>query len=122
MGGWLRIIWSDVLDDARHAVRMLARNRAFTVVVAALGLGIGATTAIFTVVNSVLLRPLGYRDAGRIVNIATRWRNRGTLTPRMTGGDLVDVAGEAGDFSAFSSHFGGEVGVQVGGGGEVTGV
>src|ERR1035438_3563766 len=117
------MILSDAFDDARHAGRMLARNGAFTaVVVAALGLGIGATTAIFTVVNSVLLRPLEYRDAGRIVNVATRWKNRSTLTPRMTGGDLVDVAGQASDFSAFSSYFGGEVGVQVGGRGEFTGV
>src|ERR1017187_9099123 len=123
MGRRLRIILSDVVDDARHAVRMLARNRAFTVVVvAALALGIGATTAIFTVVNSVLLRPLRYRDAGRIVSVATRWKGRSTLTPRMTGGDLVDVAIEASDFSAFSSYFGGEVGVQVGGRGEFTGV
>src|ERR1039457_3266656 len=123
MGLWLRNIWSDGADDAHHAVRMLARNRGFTaVVVAARGLGIGATTAIFTVVDSVLLQPLRYRDAGRIVNVATRWKNRSTLTPRMTGGDLVDVAIEAGDFSAFSSYFGGEVGVQVGGRGEFTGV
>src|ERR1039458_7331279 len=123
MGGWLRMILSDVVNDARHAARMLARNRAFTVVVvAALALGIGATTTIFTVVNGVLLQPLRYRDAGRIVNVATRWKNRSTLTPRMTGGDLVDVAGEASDFSAFSSYFGGEVGVQVGGRGEFTGV
>jgi|SRR5271157_2142760 len=123
MGRWVRIILSDILDDTRHAMRMLVRNGAFTaMVVVALGLGIGATTAIFTVVNSVLLQPLRYRDAGRIVNIATRWRNRSTLTPRMTGGDLVDVAIEASDFSTFSSYFGGEVGVQVGGRGEFTGV
>jgi len=123
MGRWLRIILSNAVDDARHAVRMLARHRGFTaVVVAALALGIGATTAIFTVVNSVLLQPLRYRDAGRIVTVATRWKNHSTLTPRMTGGDLVDVAGEASDFSAFSSYFGGEVGVQVGGRGEFTGV
>ena len=123
MGLWPRNILSDIADDARHAVHMLARNRGFTaVVVAALALGIGATTAIFTVVNSVLLQPLRYRDAGRIVNVATRWKGRSTLTPRMTGGDLVDVAIEASDFSAFSSYFGGEVGVQVGGRGEFTGV
>src|ERR1017187_10445613 len=123
MGHWLGIILSDIADDARHAVRMLARNRGFTaVVVAALALGIGATTAIFTVVNRVLLQPLRYRDAGRIVTVVTRWKNRITITPRMTGGDLLDVAGEASDFSAFSSYFGGDVGVQVGGRGEFTGV
>ena len=109
--------------DARHGLRMLTRNRGITaVVVLALALGIGATTAIFTVVNSVLLEPLRYRDAGRIVSVVTKWRNRATIIPRVTGGDLVDVREQSGVFDAFSEYFGGEVGVQLGGRGEFTGV
>src|SRR5215210_2145280 len=58
------------LQDVRYGVRMLARNKAFTVVaVLTLALGIGANTAIFSVVNDLLLRPLPYSDADRVVMV-----------------------------------------------------
>ena len=57
-----------IAQDIRYGVRMLAKHRGFTsVAVITLALGIGANTAIFSVVNELLLRPLGYRDAERIV-------------------------------------------------------
>ncbi|HWE85027.1 MAG TPA: ABC transporter permease [Terracidiphilus sp.] len=59
-------IWADM----RYAVRQMRRNPGFAAVsVGTLALGIGAATALFTVVDHVLLRPVMYRDAGRLVQI-----------------------------------------------------
>jgi predicted permease len=97
--------WLDeARQDARYALRTLVRNPGFTlVVVLTLALGIGANTAIFSVVNAVLLRPLPYRDAGRIM---TLWQANAKSGEREEGaapGNFIDWRRETSAFTAMAA-------------------
>ena len=66
------------MNDLRHAIRALLKNPGFTAVaVLTLALGIGTNTAIFSVVDAVLLRPLPFPDADRLVTILRTWQRDG---------------------------------------------
>ncbi len=79
--------------EIRYALRQLRRAPGFAcTVIATLALGIGLNAAIFTVVDCVLLRPLGYRDAGRIVALQTHFPEEGRSIPRLGGDDYRDLA------------------------------
>lgn len=81
--GWLETLWQDL----RYVLRMLARNRGFATVAAlTMALGIGANTAIFSVVNAVLFRPLPFKDPGRLVVVWENNRRKG-LDRRPVEGD-----------------------------------
>ncbi len=69
--GWRR--WEAFRQDARQAMRLLRKSPGFAfTAVTTLALAIGATTAMFTIVDSVLLQPLSYRDSGQLVTIWER--------------------------------------------------
>lgn len=86
MWGWS---WVDrLLQDLRYAVRQMRRSPGFAAtVIGALALGIGAAAAMFTVVDHVLLRPLPYRDAGRLVAI----QERGARDSGRSGAPWLDI-------------------------------
>jgi hypothetical protein len=68
---WTRLWLERLRQDIRFAVRMLRRNPGFSAVtLIVLAMGIGATTAMFSIVNSVLFRPLPFREPDRLVSLA----------------------------------------------------
>ena len=91
-------------QDLRYAFRALRRSPAYTLAaVVTLGLGIGATTTIFTVVNSVLLRPLPYADPGRLANIWNDLGEGAQSLPAVSPADFRDYQRRSRTFEAFAA-------------------
>src|SRR5690242_4736567 len=103
--------------DVRYALRMLRSNPGFTAIaVAALALGIGANTAIFTVVNSVLLQPLPYPEPDRIMAVGRAY-NGDTTEVSSSNSIPKYMAWRQNDVFAALTLFGqGGAGVNVGAG------
>ena len=93
-----------LIQDLRYAFRSLFKNPGFTAIaVITLSLGIGATTAIFSVVHAVLLRPLEYPDAARLVRLTGFDRadhQAGNISP----GDFFDAQSQATTFARMGAN------------------
>jgi|RhiMethySRZTD1v2_1073278.scaffolds.fasta_scaffold14283_4 putative ABC transport system permease protein len=104
--------WLDVfVRDVRYALRSLTKSWAFTVGAGAvLALAIGATVAIFSVVNTVLLRPLAYPDADRIASVETLWTNTGRASQAVSGPDFLDWQARNDVFEKMAVYYSGDTG------------
>ena len=94
------------LQDIRYGLRMLVKKPTFTIVaVLTLALGVGANTAIFSIVNAVLLRSLPYRDPDRLVRIFFNEPGVGLRDVRFSKPELDDLLTRAGVFEDVTPIF-----------------
>ena len=119
---WISRWIEDIFRDIRVGSRGLTRNPGFTVVaVLTLALGIGANTAIFSVVKAVLLEPLAYEEPDRIVAVQTLQTKTNRRGNNISGGDYADLVAEPSPFMAATRYNGGELPIETGGQAEFVG-
>src|SRR6201982_1180593 len=92
-----------LLEDVRYGWRMLVKKPTFTIVaILTLALGVGANTAIFSIVNAVLLRSLPYRDPDRLVRVFFNEPGVGLRDVRFSKPELDDLETRSGVFEDVS--------------------
>jgi putative ABC transport system permease protein len=97
--GWRWL--DDLLQDVRYGARMLRKNLGFSAVaILTLAIGVGANTAIFGVVNAVLLKPLAMQDPARVVYLQESWRD---IFPNVSVGNFVDIHRQSASFASLSA-------------------
>src|SRR3954470_12066261 len=100
--------------DFRYALRSLGKNPGFTILaVLVMGLGIGANTAVFSVVNSVLLKPLDYHDPDRIVTVRTHFTTTGNGL-QASAPDFHDWHDQSTAFAAMAYYMNQETAISTG--------
>ena len=114
---------SELLSDLRYALRTLRRSPGFTLAaVLTLALGIGATTAVFTVLNGVLLRPLPYRAPAELVRVYDINQENGITHGAFSPQDFADLEADSVAFAGMGAYlYGpGQIGIDLAGSGEPT--
>jgi hypothetical protein len=112
-GAWL----GQLLQDVRIGVRMLGRSPGFTAVaIATMALGIGANTAIFSVVDGVLLRAAPFKDLDRLAMVWETDRHSGTTREPASVPDFLDFRSRSMRFETLAALAGGEVNLAPAGG------
>ena len=95
-----------LVQDIRYACRTLVKAPAFTaVVLITLALGIGANTAIFSALNAVLLKPLPYPDADRLVRLVAHNPTAGIRSSNVSAADFLDWRRDARSFDALAAFY-----------------
>ena len=95
--------WSDIVQDIRYAVRILFRKPLFSaIVVLTLALGIGANTAMFSIIDTVLIRPLPYADSDRLVIGRKSFDGGVTSSGPVSGYDWHDFREQSGSFETLA--------------------
>src|SRR5688572_15508598 len=106
----------NLLRDLRHSIRLLIRQPGFALTaILTLALGIGATTAIFSVVNAIVLRPLPFADPDRIMAVTRFMPRTGAYPPNHSAPDFHDYRRQNRTFHALAYVVGGDTPVTVGG-------
>ena len=93
----------NLLQDVRYGIRTLARQPGFAATaILTLALGIGATTAIFSVVNAVVLRPMPFDQPDRMVVVTNRNTKTGNRNTTVSGPDFHDWREQSRSFEALA--------------------
>jgi predicted permease len=99
-------LFESILQDLRYTFRTLRRDAGFTIFsVLIVGLGVGASTTIFSVVNALLIRSVPFRDAGRLVWIGNT-ADDGVAEWRVQVGHFLDLREQSSSFSDLAAYYG----------------
>jgi putative ABC transport system permease protein len=105
-----------LLQDLRYGIRSLFRHPSFALTaILTLALGIGATTAMFSVINGIVLRPLPFPDPARLVAVTNYWTRTGTRGTTVSAPDFHDWKAQSRSFDALGYYYGAEESVTVNG-------